>query len=52
MLQQSAYFRIHNRDDRIGGLYFAGAGTHPGPVVAGGPGFLAASQVMRDARKR
>src|SRR5690606_29075247 len=28
-LTQSAYFRVHNRDDRVRGLYFAGAGTHP-----------------------
>jgi phytoene desaturase len=35
ILTQSAYFRVHNRDDRIGGLYFAGAGTHPGAGVPG-----------------
>lgn len=34
-LTQSAYFRVHNRDDRIGGLYFAGAGTHPGAGIPG-----------------
>ena len=37
MLTQSAWFRPHNRDDRIGGLYFVGAGTHPG---AGMPGVV------------
>ena len=30
VLTQSAYFRVHNRDDAIGNLYFVGAGTHPG----------------------
>jgi phytoene desaturase len=35
VLTQSAYFRVHNRDARIGGLYFAGAGAHPGAGVPG-----------------
>jgi phytoene desaturase len=34
-LLQSAYFRVHNRDRRIRGLYFVGAGTHPGAGVPG-----------------
>lgn len=34
-LTQSAYFRPHNRDDRIAGLYIVGAGTHPGAGVPG-----------------
>jgi phytoene desaturase len=34
-LQQSAWFRPHNRDDRIPGLYIVGAGTHPGAGVPG-----------------
>ena len=34
-LLQSAYFRVHNRDKRIPGLYFAGAGTHPGAGIPG-----------------
>ena len=34
-LTQSAYFRTHNRDKRIGGLYFVGAGTHPGAGLPG-----------------
>ncbi len=34
-LQQSAYFRTHNRDSDIGGLYFVGAGTHPGAGIPG-----------------
>ena len=35
ILEQSAYFRVNNRDARIGGLYFVGAGTHPGAGVPG-----------------
>jgi phytoene desaturase len=35
ILTQSAWFRVHNRDKKIGGLYFAGAGTHPGAGVPG-----------------
>ena len=34
-LAQSAYFRPHNRDPRIPGLYIVGAGTHPGAGVPG-----------------
>lgn len=34
-LTQSAYFRQHNKDARIPGLYFVGAGTHPGAGVPG-----------------
>ena len=34
-LTQSAYFRQHNRDPHIKGLYFVGAGTHPGAGVPG-----------------
>jgi phytoene desaturase len=34
-LTQSAYFRQHNKDAKIKGLYFVGAGTHPGAGVPG-----------------
>lgn len=34
-LTQSAYFRVHNRDEDIRGLYFVGAGTHPGAGIPG-----------------
>jgi phytoene desaturase len=34
-LAQSAYFRPHNRDPKIPGLYIVGAGTHPGAGVPG-----------------
>ena len=40
-LTQSAYFRTHNRDKDISGLYFAGAGTHPG---AGLPGVISSAK--------
>ncbi len=41
-LHQSAWFRTHNRDPRVRGLYHVGAGTHPG---AGIPGVLLGAQV-------
>ncbi len=34
-LAQSAWFRVHNRDDAIPNLYFVGAGTHPGAGIPG-----------------
>jgi phytoene desaturase len=34
-LLQSAFFRVHNRDRNIRGLYFVGAGTHPGAGIPG-----------------
>jgi phytoene desaturase len=49
-LTQSAWFRPHNRDDDIPGLYLVGAGTHPG---AGVPGVVSSAKataqlVLRD----
>ncbi len=35
VLTQSAYFRVHNRDDVVRNLYFVGAGTHPGAGIPG-----------------
>jgi phytoene desaturase len=35
LLTQSAYFRAHNRDKDLKGMYFVGAGTHPGAGVPG-----------------
>ncbi len=35
LLTQSAWFRVHNRDDMIPNLYFVGAGTHPGAGIPG-----------------
>lgn len=34
-LTQSAWFRPHNKDPRIPGLYLVGAGTHPGAGLPG-----------------
>lgn len=42
-LSQSAYFRFHNRSEDVDGLYFVGAGTHPG---AGLPGVLCTAKVV------
>ena len=36
----------------LGGLYLCGAGTHPGSGIPGGPGWLAARQVLRNRRQR
>ena len=44
-LLQSAYFRVHNRDENINGLYFVGAGTHPG---AGIPGVVNSAKATAD----
>ncbi len=41
-LHQSAWFRQHNRDDHVDGLYHVGAGTHPG---AGIPGVVLGAEV-------
>lgn len=35
ILTQSAYFRAHNADKQIEGLYLVGAGTHPGAGIPG-----------------
>lgn len=35
LLTQSAFFRTRNRDDKLKGMYFVGAGTHPGAGVPG-----------------
>jgi phytoene desaturase len=42
-LSQSAYFRYHNKSPDVDGLYFVGAGTHPG---AGVPGVLSSACVL------
>ncbi len=43
-LTQSAYFRFHNRSEDVNGLYFVGAGTHPGGGV---PGVLCSAKVLQ-----
>lgn len=42
-LTQSAWFRFHNQDRRVRGLYLVGAGTHPG---AGVPGVLTSAKLV------
>ena len=37
------YFRFHNKSEIYDGLYFVGAGTHPG---AGVPGVLSSAKVL------
>lgn len=43
VLTQSAYFRPHNKSEDVEGLYFVGAGTHPG---AGLPGVISSAKVL------
>ncbi len=42
-LTQSAWFRPHNKSEDVEGLYFVGAGTHPG---AGLPGVISSAKVL------
>ena len=42
-LTQSAWFRYHNRSPDVDGLFFVGAGTHPGGGV---PGVLTSARVL------
>ncbi|MBE7210781.1 MAG: phytoene desaturase [Gluconacetobacter diazotrophicus] len=42
-LLQSAFFRFHNRDRLVSGLFLVGAGTHPG---AGVPGVLCSAALV------
>lgn len=43
VLLQSAWFRAHNISEDVQGLYFVGAGTHPG---AGLPGVVSSAKVL------
>lgn len=43
ILTQSAWFRPHNKSEDVEGLYFVGAGTHPG---AGLPGVISSAKVL------
>ncbi len=43
LFRQSAWFRFHNRSEELNGLYFVGAGTHPG---AGVPGVVTSAKVV------
>ena len=46
VLTQSAYFRVHNRDDAISNLFFTGAGTHPGAGIPGVVGSAKATAAL------
>ncbi len=46
LLTQSAWFRVHNRDDAIPNLYFVGAGTHPGAGIPGVVGSAKATAAL------
>ncbi len=50
VLLQSAAFRTHNRDDHLKGMYFVGAGTHPGAGVPGvvNSGKATANLILQD----
>jgi phytoene desaturase len=52
ILTQSAWFRVHNRDDVISNLYFVGAGTHPGAGIPGvvGSAKATAALMLEDLR--
>jgi phytoene desaturase len=43
VLTQSAWFRPHNVSEDVKGLFFAGAGTHPG---AGVPGVISSAKLL------
>ncbi len=45
IFSQSAWFRFHNKAPGAEGLYFVGAGTHPG---AGVPGVLCSAKVLQN----
>ncbi|RCL65750.1 MAG: phytoene desaturase, partial [Rhodothermaeota bacterium MED-G64] len=45
ILTQSAWFRPQNKSEDVDGLYFVGAGTHPG---AGLPGVLSSSKIAEN----
>jgi phytoene desaturase len=52
LLTQSAWFRVHNRDDVIKNMYFVGAGTHPGAGIPGVVGSAKATAALMTADLR
>ncbi len=52
ILMQSAWFRTHNRDDKVANLYVVGAGTHPGAGIPGvvGSAKATAGLMLEDAK--
>lgn len=53
LLTQSAWFRGHNRDDRLKNVYLVGAGTHPGAGISGvaGSAKATAKLMLEDMRR-
>jgi phytoene desaturase len=49
LLRQSAWFRFHNRMDKIENLYLCGAGVHPG---GGLPGVVTSAKVIENMVRR
>jgi phytoene desaturase len=49
LLSQSAWFRFHNRMDKVPNLYLSGAGVHPG---GGLPGVVTSAKVVERMVKR
>ena len=49
LLTQSAWFRYHHRSPDVAGLYFVGAGTHPGGGI---PGVLCSAKVLERVAPR
>jgi phytoene desaturase len=49
ILSQSAWFRFHNRADKVKNLYFCGAGVHPG---GGLPGVVTSAKVVESLVRR
>ena len=49
LLSQSAWFRFHNRMDRIENIYLCGAGVHPG---GGLPGVVTSAKVVEEMARR
>ena len=52
ILTQSAYFRVHNRDDAIPNFFVVGAGTHPGAGIPGVVGSAKATAALMLEQRR
>jgi phytoene desaturase len=54
ILFQSAWWRPHNKSEDVDGLYFVGAGTHPGAGLPGvmSSGTIAARMISADVAER
>ena len=54
ILFQSAWWRPHNKSEDVDGLYFVGAGTHPGAGLPGvmSSGTIASRMIAADVVER